>query len=75
MALVAIPVVDRFLLTRPMRDVTFGAGAGDKGVFVSTHTPHAGRDEFGLKGFAIVVVSTHTPHAGRDMRSVAEIHL
>ena len=33
-----------FLLTRPMRDVTLLIGMIFSYSFVSTHTPHAGRD-------------------------------
>ena len=60
--------VDRvkFLLTRPLRDVTqpiydlSGAGA------ISTHTPLAGRDQKCHKEDPVLSISTHTPLAGRD---------
>ena len=57
----------RFLLTRPMRDVTSCVAPFCVWFWVSTHTPHAGRD-FALCRFRAlyIAVSTHTPHAGRD---------
>ena len=33
-----------FLLTRPLRDVTFIDFCCDEGIIISTHTPLAGRD-------------------------------
>ena len=35
----------RFLLTRPMRGVTLQQGNGGRQRRISTHTPHAGRDQ------------------------------
>ena len=35
-------------------------------VAISTHTPHAGRDQVGLYVGQQAIISTHTPHAGRD---------
>ena len=33
---------------------------------ISTHTPHAGRDNDNLLDVVAFRISTHTPHAGRD---------
>ena len=33
---------------------------------ISTHTPHAGRDDKGNPRIEVRIISTHTPHAGRD---------
>ena len=35
--------------------------------FISTHTPHAGRDIIAELAMCLVLISTHTPHAGRDV--------
>ena len=35
---------------------------------ISTHTPHAGRDNSAIQKAAGANISTHTPHAGRDFR-------
>ena len=36
-------------------------------LMISTHTPHAGRDQFGEDtNMMAMAISTHTPHAGRD---------
>ena len=43
-----------FLLTRPMRDVTSEYAKTEADANVSTHTPHAGRDETGLFIAALV---------------------
>ena len=56
----------RFLLTRPMRGATGTGSSQAKGIEISTHTPHAGRDERFLRNLHIHCISTHTPHAGRD---------
>ena len=58
--------MERFLLTRPLRDVTGKAYQYAKWCAISTHTPLAGRDfyELGISGRK--AISTHTPLAGRD---------
>ena len=57
-----------FLLTRPMRDVTLADQIDALIRRVSTHTPHAGRDDMTAEeAWEIARVSTHTPHAGRDV--------
>ena len=35
--------------------------------YISTHTPHAGRDVEMKKEILELQISTHTPHAGRDV--------
>ena len=49
-----------------MRGATWGCFLLSGGIPISTHTPHAGRDEklFALGFYS--TISTHTPHAGRD---------
>ena len=59
-------VRNKFLLTRPMRDVTENHIYPRIMEVVSTHTPHAGRDNNCIDFTCSIVVSTHTPHAGRD---------
>ena len=39
-----------FLLTRPLRDVTYLTGISQYTVYISTHTPLAGRDYLTLSG-------------------------
>ena len=56
----------KFLLTRPMRGVTFFRTAIMIAGRISTHTPHAGRDVVGQCVVRYLCISTHTPHAGRD---------
>ena len=56
-----------FLLTRPMRGATYiTITVTRKDIEISTHTPHAGRDEELFDSFTVIDISTHTPHAGRD---------
>ena len=55
-----------FLLTRPLRDVTFCDVEGLLEVAISTHTPLAGRDVADCYGYNFPTISTHTPLAGRD---------
>ena len=55
-----------FQLTRPMRGVTAAAELAEKLYNISTHTPHAGRDDVPEGFYRDTVISTHTPHAGRD---------
>ena len=59
-----------FLLTRPMRGATFDAAELIPFFYISTHTPHAGRDLriVGLNRASFI--STHTPHAGRDKKLI-----
>ena len=59
---------NKFQLTRLMRGVTgkkFNCSPSDK---ISTHTPHARRDEAQYQMTTDYVISTHTPHARRDKR-------
>ena len=56
----------RFLLTRPLRDVTFATICGFDDITISTHTPLAGRDASDARDAAKQAISTHTPLAGRD---------
>ena len=56
-----------FLLTRPMRGATEGNFHTYEWKYISTHTPHAGRDYDGYTEFYRTEISTHTPHAGRDL--------
>ena len=55
-----------FQLTRLMRGVTRLVCAHKNFVEISTHTPHARRDEVLTGEISIVKISTHTPHARRD---------
>ena len=54
-----------FLLTRLMRGVTFIHYKGICSYRISTHTPHARRDDYRYKPSRVTGISTHTPHAGR----------
>ena len=57
----------RFLLTRPMRGATYFNLVCFPVIFISTHTPHAGRDNSPSSKYPkSLMISTHTPHAGRD---------
>ena len=58
-----------FQLTRPMRGATMMGMLGIFAQMISTHTPHAGRDEIVGYTPAEIGISTHTPHAGRDTQS------
>ena len=50
-----------------MRGVTVCGCLCAYGVGISTHTPHAGRDNGKVRVFPDeFLISTHTPHAGRD---------
>ena len=57
---------NEFLLTRLMRGVTLLGASGALCAIISTHTPHARRDENGDLIISIQQISTHTPHARRD---------
>ena len=59
---------ERFLLTRPMRGATEHTRIRKQTKTISTHTPHAGRDEDIVVWSKGRYISTHTPHAGRDDR-------
>ena len=39
-------------------------------LFISTHTPLAGRDDYAYYFFPLVNISTHTPLAGRDRQAL-----
>ena len=56
----------KFLLTRPLRDVTNDRNYKEGDVLISTHTPLAGRDDNAQEYTGIRKISTHTPLAGRD---------
>ena len=61
------PLAKTFLLTRPSRGATRSRKKTCQTIWISTHTPLAGRDTFprrlhGLNDY----ISTHTPLAGRD---------
>ncbi len=58
-----------FLLTRLMRGVTSLALITVGKIAISTHTPHARRDELLVESGDITDISTHTPHARRDLRT------
>ncbi len=50
-----------------MRGVTAKQVEIDVNGMISTHTPHARRDDPALDiGDMVIVISTHTPHARRD---------
>ena len=44
-------------------------------LLISTHTPHAGRDENMDILDRIIKISTHTPHAGRDVNISVRIYV
>ena len=56
----------KFLLTRPLRDVTQFHLDPVLCFLISTHTPLAGRDWAGNEFLTSKKISTHTPLAGRD---------
>ena len=56
-----------FQLTRPMRGATCRPAKQKLKRWISTHTPHAGRDQNQSSRFLLWGISTHTPHAGRDI--------
>ena len=56
----------KFLLTRLMRGVTKTDYKARTAQAISTHTPHARRDELRANQIKRVSISTHTPHARRD---------
>ena len=56
-----------FQLTRLMRGVTAEVQLDEKGRIISTHTPHARRDENPILFTSDQFISTHTPHARRDV--------
>ena len=66
MCLRMISLTTVFLLTRPMRDATFAGKGVKQEKLISTHAPHAGRDETVEEIFVNIAISTHAPHAGRD---------
>ena len=56
-----------FLLTRLMRGVTAFVWEQIQRLKISTHTPHARRDQIPPALDRQRIISTHTPHARRDM--------
>ena len=60
----------RFLLTRPLRDVTHIHLWMGWRWWISTHTPLTGRDSFFFTLLLLFIISTHTPLTGRDALSV-----
>ncbi len=60
-----------FLLTRPLRDVTFQHRDYKIVDHISTHTPLTGRDSNPMWYKGGDNISTHTPLTGRDMLSSA----
>ena len=57
-----------------MRGVTAKQVEIDVNGMISTHTPHARRDDPALDiGDMVIVISTHTPHARRDLADLIEI--
>ena len=58
--------IQKFLLTRPLRDVTFAKTIALSHPIISTHTPLTGRDETVYHTFNDQEISTHTPLTGRD---------
>ena len=59
--------IQKFLLTRPLRDVTFAKTIALSHPIISTHTPLTGRDETVYHTFNDQEISTHTPLTGRDV--------
>ena len=60
----------RFQLTRLMRGVTNSSVLLEYCPNISTHTPHARRDQARVGFFPFNEISTHTPHARRDFKTV-----
>ena len=58
---------NKFQLTRLMRGVTFPPNQEQREMQISTHTPHARRDQRARASRIITEISTHTPHARRDV--------
>ena len=58
--------IEAFQLTRLMRGVTRHLNFRNLFLTISTHTPHARRDEGASSNVSVVPISTHTPHARRD---------
>ena len=56
----------KFLLTRPLRDVTLTYGHVCSVLLISTHTPLTGRDIDVMVELSQQRISTHTPLTGRD---------
>ena len=59
-------VFETFQLTRLMRGVTVRWKLLQSNMTISTHTPHARRDDLLPSGSITFKISTHTPHARRD---------
>ena len=58
----------QFQLTRLMRGVTMQRQSSALGFLISTHTPHARRDQAEPRERQRRTISTHTPHARRDFK-------
>ena len=58
-----------FLLTRPSRGATGPDLTNPDDIFISTHTPLAGRDPVYASLSGVNTISTHTPLAGRDIET------
>ena len=63
----------KFQLTRLMRGVTTLAPFKYSTDNISTHTPHARRDDINQNIILSILISTHTPHARRDSVSVLAV--
>mgnify|MGYP004661918473 CR=1 FL=1 len=57
-----------------MRGVTAKLDADMSVADISTHTPHARRDEAQYQMTTDYVISTHTPHARRDASTEQNFH-
>ena len=67
---VPISSIRTFQLTRLMRGVTIFQRSICLACFISTHTPHARRDQRRVGCIGCPMISTHTPHARRDSAEV-----
>ena len=61
------PRPEKFLLTRPLRDVTLATLDIISEMEISTHTPLTGRDVRQCHHGRLTKISTHTPLTGRDI--------
>ena len=68
----AIREAIEFQLTRLMRGVTGLPVTRVTGTDISTHTPHARRDQLQSVQYYLIFISTHTPHARRDFATFCE---
>ena len=65
----------KFLLTRLMRGVTTSSITVSGSVKISTHTPHARRDDLDEFSAQALPISTHTPHARRDVDAILPLEI